>query len=70
MCSMSDIIVRQTELKNLSLGDNIYFANAGAYSSTESKSLFLSRDLPRIYLHKDGIFSLLRDKTHTYNFNI
>ena len=50
LCSMNDILVKQTPLPHIAIGDMLCFQNTGAYCMTEGISLFLSRDLPCIYL--------------------
>lgn len=50
LCSMNDILVKQMPLPDIKIGDTICFENAGAYCMTEGISLFLSRDIPAIYL--------------------
>lgn len=50
LCSMNDIVSKQTELSDIEIGDIICFENTGAYSVTEGISLFLSRDIPAVYL--------------------
>ena len=50
LCSMNDIIAKQISLPNIAIGDLICFENTGAYCMMEGISLFLSRDLPPIYL--------------------
>ena len=37
----------------------------GAYSVTEGVSVFLSRDMPRVALYRDGAFTLVRDRFAT-----
>ena len=53
----------------LSVGDLFVFKNAGAYSVTEGINLFLSRDLPKILLIKDGRILVVRDEVKTYKLN-
>lgn len=54
LCSMNDIIAKQVALPDISVGDLICFENTGAYCMTEGISLFLSRDLPVVYLKKEN----------------
>ena len=60
LCTTSDILVRDCPLGNLSPGDRLVFARAGAYSVTEGISLFLCRDLPSVYLSEAGKLRLVR----------
>ena len=50
LCSMNDVMTKQSPLPDLALGDVLAFENAGAYCMTEGISLFLSRDIPAVYL--------------------
>ena len=47
---MNDVMTKQSPLPDLALGDVLAFENAGAYCMTEGISLFLSRDIPAVYL--------------------
>ena len=47
------------------VGDVIAFGRCGAYSVTEGVAVFLSRDLPRVALYRDGNFTLVRDRFAT-----
>jgi hypothetical protein len=42
---------------------------AGAYALYECMSLFLSRDLPRIYLYDNGTLTLHRDRIDSDIYN-
>ena len=70
LCTAGDTLVAQVGLDDLQIGDCVVFPNAGAYSMTEGMSLFLSRDLPRVYL-KDasGALRLARDRMETSAVN-
>lgn len=50
LCSMNDIILKNASLPHLEIGDVLRFENTGAYSPTEGISLFLSRELPAVYI--------------------
>ena len=54
LCSMHDIVAKQVMLPKVTLGDMLCFANTGAYCMTEGAALFLSRELPAIYLQDGG----------------
>ena len=54
LCSMNDIVAKQVELPEVSIGDTICFENTGAYCMTEGISLFLSREIPAVYLMDGG----------------
>lgn len=70
LCSMNDIMVKQAPLPEIKIGDVICFENTGAYCPTEGISLFLSRDIPAVYLKKeDSEIVRLRDSFETYSLN-
>lgn len=71
LCTTSDILVKSCELKNVNIGDFLVFDKVGAYSVTEGISLFLSRDLPQVYLYskKDGLVKV-RETIETYPLNM
>ena len=71
LCTINDIIVKNITCNKLSIGDVFVFKNVGAYSSTEGIALFLSHDLPRVYLTlEDGTNLLVRDFIKTSDLNI
>lgn len=53
LCSMNDIVAKQVSLPDVKIGDIICFENTGAYCMTEGISLFLSREIPAVYLIND-----------------
>ena len=53
LCSMNDIMVKQVPLHSPEVGDVLRFENTGAYCPTEGISLFLSRDLPAVYIRRE-----------------
>lgn len=70
LCSTADIFVRDARLPRLRVGDTVVFHNTGAYSVCEGIALFLSRDLPQVWLRaSDGSLRLLRGSTPTYCLN-
>lgn len=71
LCTVADVLVRNVQLPSLKVGDCLAFGKCGAYSVTEGSSLFLSRDLPAIYLKREsGEVELLRDVQPSYVLNI
>ncbi len=50
LCSMNDILAKSVPLPGPEVGDTLCFCNAGAYCVTEGMALFLSRELPAVYL--------------------
>ena len=70
LCTTADVIARNATLKGLSVGDRLVFHRTGAYSLYEGFSLFLSRDLPSIYvLDRTGRLHLMRCRIETAGFN-
>ena len=69
LCTMNDVLCRGFD-ETVGLGDRIVFHRTGAYSLYEGFSLFLSRDLPSIYiLDKTGALHLMRSRIETAKFN-
>ena len=70
LCTTNDYLVKNIKISKLMLNDTFIFKNTGAYSSTEGIALFLSRDLPKIILVKEGKELLIRDdyKTSLLNY--
>lgn len=50
LCSMNDILAKQVPLPEVGIGDILCFENTGAYCMTEGISLFLTREIPAVYL--------------------
>lgn len=69
LCTTADVLVREWGSHDLGVHDILAFEKTGAYSVTEGVSLFLSRDLPRVYLAKGNGLKLVRDKIKTEDFN-
>ena len=70
LCTTADVIARNAALPGLAIGDRLVFHRTGAYSLYEGFSLFLSRDLPSIYvLDKAGTLHLMRSRIETAQFN-
>ena len=69
LCTANDVLVRSILLDDLQIKDKLVFMNAGAYSVTESMGLFLSRNLPRVILYRDGIAKSVRDDMETWRIN-
>ena len=69
LCTTADVLARNAEFTDLRTGDVLVFHKAGAYSLYECMSLFLSRDMPRIYLHDGDRLVLCRDRIETNGFN-
>lgn len=69
LCSMNDIVVKQAKLPHVVLGDMLCFKNTGAYCMTEGISLFLSREIPAVYLKKNKEYILVRKSFETALLN-
>ena len=69
LCTVGDVLIRDLPVQDLQLGDILVFEKAGAYSVTEGISLFLSRDLPRIYLYDGSDLAMVRDQILTEEWN-
>lgn len=70
LCTVNDILMKNTPFTDLRIGDTLIFENTGAYCMTEGISLFLSRDLPQILLiDENGAVISARDFVPTYKLN-
>ena len=71
LCTTADVIARGASFRDLKEGDRLVFHRTGAYSVYEGFSMFLSRDLPSIYmLDKDNKLRLMRSRIETARFNM
>ena len=67
---MNDILAKAVSLPEMAIGDTLCFHNTGAYCMTEGISLFLSRDIPEVYLiREDGQRVLARQRFETAPLN-
>jgi diaminopimelate decarboxylase len=62
LCSAGDILAMEIQLNRLYVDDYVVFHKAGAYCSTEGMALFLSRDIPAIYLIEKSGHRLIRNR--------
>lgn len=70
LCTVADVLVREVELPKLKENDIILFMRCGAYSITENSALFLSRNMPKVFLYDEKIgLKLVRDEIKTWEFN-
>lgn len=70
LCSFNDMIARAVMVSDPKVGDRLIFKNIGAYSITEGIYLFLSRDLPAVYIKEaDGSCKMLRNGDPIYEIN-
>lgn len=71
LCSMNDILVKALPLPEVEIGDTLCFFNTGAYCVTEGIALFLSRDLPAVFIKTpDGDLTCAREAFETYPLNM
>ena len=67
---MNDIVVKNAVLPDIEIGDTLVFENTGAYCMIECISLFLTRDIPSVYLiDESGNAVKVREKFETCNLN-
>ena len=70
LCTVNDVLFRGLCLKNVGICDRIVFHRTGAYCVTEGIALFLTRDLPRVYLkNADGSVNEVRGRIETKALN-
>lgn len=69
LCTVNDVLLRNHPANDLNEGDLLVFNDTGAYSSTESSVLFLSRTMPRIFSVENNEITMLRDFVETFDFN-
>ncbi|MEG0365386.1 MAG: alanine racemase [Coprobacillus sp.] len=70
LCTINDNLVKALPLQEPQIGDIIEFKRVGAYAMCEGISLFLSRDIPSIYLYsKQNGLSLQRGRFETNILN-
>ena len=69
LCTTADVLLREWNATNLAVGDVLAFGMAGAYAMTEGPALFLSRELPAVYLRENGTLRRIRNKYQTEVLN-
>ena len=69
LCTVNDVLIKQLPVKDLRVGDVFAFFKAGAYSVTEGMALFLSRELPAVYLKDGEDLICLRERQETDGIN-
>ena len=70
LCSMNDIIAKQVPLPEVAIGDTLCFENTSAYCMTEGISLFLTREIPAVWLlREDGSRVCVRKPYETFGLN-
>lgn len=70
LCTTADILLKRLPLTDVRVGDYLVFHNIGAYAVTEGIYLFLSRDMPKIYLYSETAGpELVREALETWKWN-
>ena len=70
LCTINDFLVKKYPFPDLNPGDILAFESAGAYCPTEGIALFLSRELPGVYLlHETSAPHKVREQIPTERFN-
>lgn len=70
LCTVADVLVRKASLKGVGRGSVLVFDRCGAYSACEGIALFLSREMPAVYLYTtDEKLVLCRDLVLTDIYN-
>ena len=69
LCTTNDVLARSYSGVALELKDTLVFCNIGAYSVTEGINLFLSRNMPLVLIHSDGVISRVREVKETWGLN-
>lgn len=69
LCTVADVLAKGAELYELQVDDVLEFKKCGAYSLTEASSLFLSRDMPSVYLKENGNLKKVRGLVESSDIN-
>ncbi|WOO36841.1 alanine racemase [Anaerocolumna sp. AGMB13020] len=70
LCTANDILLKDVEVSRHTIDDFFVFLNAGAYCQTEASALFLSRDLPAVFIVKEtNEIKLVRKNIDTFHIN-
>ena len=70
LCTTADVLARNVPFHGLSIGDVLVFERTGAYSAMEGMAIFLSREMPQIWMHsKENGLILMRNHLWTDRFN-
>lgn len=69
LCTTNDILVSGFKHTQLHKGDILVFGNTGAYSFYEGMSLFLSHELPAVWLVDQNGLLLARSRRETWMLN-
>lgn len=70
LCTTADVLARNVEFHDLKIGDTLVFTRTGAYSVMEGMAVFLSREMPEVYVFSEGSgLTKIRRMLHTDVFN-
>lgn len=70
LCTTADVLARNVEFRDLQIGDILVFGRTGAYSVMEGMAVFLSREMPEVYiLSANTGLTKIRRMVHTDVFN-
>lgn len=70
LCTTADVLARDAQFDSLSVGDILAFGRTGAYSVMEGMSVFLSRDMPGVWILTEASeLKLVRKRIDTDVFN-
>lgn len=70
LCTTADVLARNVPFSGLEIGHVLVFERTGAYSAMEGMAIFLSREMPQIWMQsKDKGLVLMRDHLWTDRFN-
>ena len=53
LCTTADVLARNAMFAELAIGDILVFERTGAYSVMEGMSVFLSREMPQVWMYSD-----------------
>lgn len=70
LCTTADVLTKNVELTGLSIGDILVFHRTGAYSVMEGMAVFLSREMPEVYIYSQASgLTKIRRMLYTDIFN-
>ena len=70
LCTTADVLTKNVDLTDLSIGDSLVFHRTGAYSVMEGMAIFLSREMPEVYVYtQDSGLTKIRRMLYTDIFN-
>ena len=70
LCTTADVLARNAMFAELEIGDILVFERTGAYSVMEGMAVFLSREMPQVWLYSEQNGPvMLREMLYTDRFN-